>query len=334
MRSSAPAPTSATPSTSPATARRSPARRAAKNPPMPPEVPLRVEPFRARVREAGAAHWRDLPWRRTRDPYLVWISEVMLQQTQVPRVLARWDEWVARFPTVGALAAADDAEVLAAWQGMGYNRRALALHRAAVAVVDRHGGAFPREERALLDLPGVGPSTAAGIRAFAFDEAGVYLETNVRAVFIHELFPSAPVVPDAALAPLVAQACPASGQDVRGWYYALLDYGAFLKKAVPNPTRRAKAYVRQSRFEGSHRQKRALALRVVLAAPAGEGVTLDDVAGAVNREEERAGRPALGRADVAALLDELAGEGFCWQLGETWRAGGRPRDAAVTAGKQ
>ena len=287
----------------------------------PPEVPLDVDAFRAKIRSEGARLWRDLPWRQTRDPYHIWISEVMLQQTQVSRVQTRWDEWLERFPSVDALAVAPDADVLAAWQGMGYNRRALALHEAARQVSELHGGVFPRERDALLALPGVGPSTAAGIRAFAFDEPDVYLETNVRAVFIHELFPSADLVSDASLVPLVRQACPE--RDVRGWYYALLDYGAWLKRAVPNPSRRAKAYTRQSRFEGSHRQKRALVLRALLDARSQglPGLGVDDVAELLDAAELKAGRPPVGTATAVEILGKLKGEGFCMDFDGLWRAG-------------
>ena len=281
-------------------------------PELQPQVPFEPQAFCARIRELAAPHWRELPWRRTRDPYLIWISEVMLQQTQVTRVEARWDDWLARFPSVEALAAASDADVLAAWQGMGYNRRALALHRAANAVVERHGGAFPHDLPALLDLPGVGPSTAAGIRAFAFDEAGVYLETNVRAVFIHELFPEAASVPDKALISLVEAACPASGEDVRGWYYALLDYGAHLKKTVSNPTRRSGSYARQSRFEGSLRQKRAEVVRILLAArETGLALTTAQVEALLAEEELASGRPAPELGLAQEILQALAKEGFC-----------------------
>lgn len=294
--------------------------------PQPPEVPLDVEPFRERMREEGRRTWRDLPWRRTRDPYRIWISEVMLQQTQVARVQTRWEAWLDRFPTVDALAVASDADVLAAWQGMGYNRRALALHEAARQVSERHGGAFPHERDALLALPGVGPSTAAGIRAFAFDEPDVYLETNVRTVFIHELFPTAASVSDASLVPLVRQACPSV--DVRGWYYALLDYGAWLKRTIPNPSRRATAYTRQSRFEGSHRQKRAFLLRLLLDARGSAthgGLGVAELAEALTAAEVRAGRPPVGAADVEAILSELGREGFCRQDGDLWRAGAGAR---------
>lgn len=286
---------------------------------MPGEPPRPAAPpdpaaLRARIRGLAAPHWRELPWRNVEDPYLVWISEVMLQQTQVPRVLARWEGWLERFPSVEALAQAPQADVLLAWQGMGYNRRALALHRAAQAVAFGCGGAFPRDRAALLALPGVGPSTAAGIRAFAFDEHDVYLETNVRAVFIHEFFPDRDKVADRELTPLVEAACPPSGQDVRGWYYALLDWGAYLKKSVPNPTRRSASYTRQSRFEGSRRQKRAELVRILLAAR-GQGLGLADaqLEELLATEEVANGRPAPQEGLASQILADLQKEGFCSQ---------------------
>ena len=273
-----------------------------------------VEAFRARMRATAAPLWRELPWRGVSDPYLVWISEVMLQQTQVVRVLGRWDDWLSRFPTVQALASVPQADVLQAWQGMGYNRRALALHRCAQAVAFELGGAWPHGARELQALPGIGPSTAAGIRAFAFDEHGVYLETNVRAVFIHEFFPGADKVADKELVPLVELACPADNADVCGWYYGLLDIGAHLKKTLPNPTRRAKAYTRQSPFEGSRRQKRAGIVRILLAAhAAGERLPEQEVYARLAAGELAEGRPAPEVALVQDILGDLAREGFCSQ---------------------
>ena len=227
-----------------------------------------LERLRATVLARGRELYRDLPWRRTRDPYAIWVSEVMLQQTQVARVDGRWQRWLERFPTVDALAAADAADVLEEWQGMGYNRRALALRSAAEAV-SAAGGVMPRDAGGLVALPGIGPATAAGIRAFAYNEHAVYLETNVRSVLIHELFPGVDGVSDKELVPIVDATCPADDSDPtddpRTWYYALLDYGSHLKRTVGNPSRRSKSHVRQSRFEGSHRQKRAMAVRVLLA---------------------------------------------------------------------
>lgn len=218
-----------------------------------------MNPFRTLVRTEGVRLYRDLPWRRTRDPYEIWLSEVMLQQTQVARVETRWVEWLDRFPSVFALAEAGTAEVLAAWQGMGYNRRALALKAAAEQIAFDYDGVFPTEVKELVALPGIGPATAQGIRAFAFDLPGVYLETNVRTVVLHHLFPDVPSVPDKELVPIVEATCPAgldsfeTSIDVdggslgayavpqdeddtpRSWYYAMLDYGAYLKKTVPTP---------------------------------------------------------------------------------------------------
>ena len=139
-----------------------------------------LDAFRARVYLRGRELYRDLPWRRTRDAYAIWVSEAMLQQTQVSRVDGRWQRWLERFPSVAALAAASSADVLDEWQGLGYNRRALALWRAAGQIVSEHGGRMPIEERDLRALPGIGPATAAGVRAFAYDLPGVYLETRLR----------------------------------------------------------------------------------------------------------------------------------------------------------
>ncbi len=286
------------------------------------ELPL--DEFRARVLGRGRELYRDLPWRRTRDPYAVWISEVMLQQTQVSRVDGRWQRWLERFPTIDALAAAATADVLDEWQGLGYNRRALALLRAAQAVADA-GGRLPHEVAELVALPGIGPATAAGIRAFAFDLPGVYLETNVRTVFLHELYPTAAAVPDRELAPLVEATCPKDAHDPsdspRSWYFALLDYGAYLKRTVPNPSRRSTTHVRQTRFEGSHRQKRAMVVRLLLEqGKEGAGLDVAQAARDLSAEEARAGRDPLSAHDVSELLEELAREGFCHERDGAWFA--------------
>ena len=288
-----------------------------------PTPALPLGEFHALVLERGRELYRDLPWRRVRDPYAIWISEVMLQQTQTVRVDGRWQRWLRRFPSVAALAAAEPADVLDEWQGLGYNRRALALHRAAQAVCAR-GGALPAAAEELQALPGIGPATAAGIRAFAFDLPSVYLETNVRSVFLHELFPAEEGVPDRVLLPLVRETCPADASDPtddpRTWYYALLDYGAYLKRTIPNPSRRSRTHVRTSRFEGSHRQKRAELLRVLLASrtEAPEGAKLESLAAELSSVEEKSGRTGVTTADVRALLNELAGEGFCREENGVW----------------
>lgn len=128
-------------------------------------------------------HRRDLPWRRTRDPYAIWVSEAMLQQTRVEAVEGYWARFMRRFPTVAVLAEAPEEDVLAAWSGLGYYRRARALHEAAKLVVTVHGGEFPRTRDALRSLPGVGPYTAGAVLSIAYDQAEALVDGNVERVF-------------------------------------------------------------------------------------------------------------------------------------------------------
>jgi len=196
-------------------------------------------------------HGRDLPWRRTRDPYAILVSEVMLQQTHVERVVPRYRDWLERWPTANDLAGAAPADVVRAWQGLGYNRRALCLHRAA-QIVAREG--WPAD---LTELPGVGTYTAAAVRSFAWDEPVLPVDTNVRRV--------------QERTGLTFSA--AAGQ-------ALMDLGATvclariprcdacpLASGCPSRGRRYEPLHRQSRFEGSFRQRRGLALRLVVERP-------------------------------------------------------------------
>lgn len=280
-------------------------------------VPTRDE-FVALVWEQGDALYRDLPWRNTRDPYAVLVSEIMLQQTQVKRVTRYWERFMAAFPTVDALASAATSDVLEMWQGLGYNRRALALKHAADICSAECGGRLPETCDELLALPGIGPATAAGVLAFAHGKPSVYVETNVRAVFLHELFPTEEKVPDKQLIPLVEAACPAAdapaGRDVRAWYYALLDYGAHLKRAGANPSRRSAHYARQSTFEGSRRQKRAWIVRRVLAAS--EGVPEATVLRDLNEAERATGRDAVELDAYESILADLVSEGFFRRNGD------------------
>ena len=261
--------------------------------------------FCAKVWEEGMRLYRSLPWRNIDDPYAVLVSEVMLQQTQVSRVLGYWPRFLETFPTCEALAKAPTSQVLGAWQGLGYNRRALALQRAAQECVAANGGTLPQGTEDLLALPGIGPATAAGVRAFAHNLPGVYLETNVRTVFLHLLFPEMEKVTDKALGPYVDAVCPP--RNARAWYYALLDFGAHLKTQVGNPSRRSAHYSRQSTFEGSRRQKRANLLRVVLESP---GITLAQAKERLDAVEVAEGREAVDEALFASVVESLVAEGF------------------------
>lgn len=233
------------------------------------------------------------------------VSEVMLQQTQVKRVLDYWPRWMKTFPTLDALSSASVADVLEMWQGLGYNRRALALKRCADECSAHNGGMLAGAVEDLQKLPGIGPATAAGVVAFAYNKPSVYLETNVRSVFLHELFSGKEGVSDKQLIPHVASTCP---QDrPRDWYYSLLDYGAYLKTQGVNPSRRSAHYSKQSKFEGSHRQKRANLLRVVLDNP---GITIETAHMSLDDIEKGAGRDVVGDDQFLKIVEELVSEGF------------------------
>nr|WP_028026425.1 adenine glycosylase [Adlercreutzia mucosicola] len=275
-----------------------------------PEGAEPLDEFVARLLRVGDELYRDLPWRHIDDPYAVLVSEIMLQQTQVTRVGRFWERFLEAFPTLDALAAAAVPDVLERWQGLGYNRRALALKRTADQCAADGRGRLPDSYEGLLALPGIGPATAAGVMAFAHQVPGVYVETNVRAVFLHELFPHEDKVSDKMLEPLVAAAAfhPTAAADPRRWYYGLLDYGAHLKATGVNPTRRSASYSRQSVFEGSRRQKRAWIVRRVLAAP--EGVEVAAVRADLDRAETEAARDGVDEALFASIVDDLVTEGF------------------------
>ncbi|TSC61808.1 MAG: A/G-specific adenine glycosylase [Parcubacteria group bacterium Athens0416_74] len=223
-----------------------------------------VRVFRRAVWAYYTKHKRgELLWRKTHDPYKILVSEVMLQQTQVPRVIGKYKEFLIAFPTIYLLAQASLSEVLKVWSGLGYNRRAKYLHDAARAIVTEYRGDV---EVATLakKLPGVGPYTKAAVRVFAFNEPHALIETNVRAAYIHHFYSSVlqkTAIPDKELMPIIEKA--AEGQDPRDWHWALMDYGSYIKKTHKNPARRSASHVRQSKFEGSLRQVRGAILRAL-----------------------------------------------------------------------
>jgi len=197
------------------------------------------------------ANGRDLPWRKTMDPYAILVSEVMLQQTQVERVVPRWVRWLERWPTAEALAAASPAEVIREWQGLGYNRRALGLHRAAHMIA---GHGWPDD---LTELPGVGPYTAAAIGNQAFDEPVLPVDTNVRRIQERTGHVFGPESLQ-ALFDLGATIC----------FARVPRCGACpLAESCPSRGRRYEAQRKQPRFEGSFRQRRASTLRLVAEVP-------------------------------------------------------------------
>lgn len=201
----------------------------------------------------------DLPWRKTRDPYHILVSEIMLQQTQVDRVMEKYHRFIKRFPTVEKLARAKRSSVIKAWQGLGYNRRAIYLQQAAQEIINI--GRWPKTAEALQTLSGVGPYTAAAVVVFAFNSPVTMIETNIRRVFIHHFFPNRTRVTDRQLLPLITDTL--YRKNPRLWYSALMDYGAIALQHVTNPNRRSRQYTRQSPFTGSDRQIRGAIIRLL-----------------------------------------------------------------------
>lgn len=205
---------------------------------------------------------RSFSWRTVIDPYRVTVSEIMLQQTQTHRVEKKFESFIAVFPDFAALAQAPLRDVLFHWQGLGYNRRALALHKIAQKVIAEHQGVLPNDPETLVQFPGIGLATASSICAFAFNAPTVFIETNIRSVFIHFFFQGRDHVSDKEIMPLIEETL--DKKNPREWHYALMDYGVALKKQMPNPSRRSAHHTRQSTFEGSDRQIRGQVIKLLL----------------------------------------------------------------------
>lgn len=217
--------------------------------------------------------WRKPGPRGRFNPYHILVSELMLQQTQVARVEVKYDQFIARFPTIEALAGAPLGDVLKTWNGLGYNRRAKYLWEAARAVVQEHGGVFPRTLEGLRALPGIGPGTAGAILAYAYDQPALYVETNIRTVIIHHFFADQTGITDTQILHVLAQLLPgaheASGATLsnRQFYWALMDYGSHLKQTTGNKNSASKSYKKQSAFHGSRRQLRGSVIKLLTGGP-------------------------------------------------------------------
>ncbi|MBI3685168.1 A/G-specific adenine glycosylase [Candidatus Azambacteria bacterium] len=225
--------------------------------------PRRMKKFRDIVWRHYHEHGRALPWRNTKDPYRIVASEIMLQQTQVERVLEKYPIFVRRFPSWKRLARATPAQALAAWQGLGYNRRALALKRIAETVVRKYKGKLPKDPALLEEFPGIGSATAGSICAFAFNIPVPFIETNIRRAYIHFFFPKKRTVGDDDILPLVKRTV--DTHNPREWFWALMDYGSMLgRREKENPNRRSSQYHKQSKFRGSDRQLRGNILTLLI----------------------------------------------------------------------
>lgn len=237
----------------------------------------------------------DLPWRKLGadgnvDPYKVMVSELMLQQTQVGRVIPKYDLFLQNFPTASMLADAELGDVLRVWQGLGYNRRAKFLWQAARVLATLP--AFPTEQRDLVSLPGVGVNTAGAIQTYSFNKPVLFVETNIRTVYIYHFFRNQADITDKAILGVLDQTL--DREQPREFYWALMDYGSYLKASVGNLSRVSKHYVKQSRFAGSKRQVRGQVIRLLGAGPQSVAALAEQV------PDSR----------LTGVLDELVSEGL------------------------
>lgn len=237
----------------------------------------------------------DLSWRQTTDPYEILVSEIMLQQTQVARVRVKYEEFLRLFPTVTVLAKAPLGIVLSAWQGLGYNRRAKMLHGCAKAIVGDHKGVWPHDTTTLRHLPGVGPYTASAVAAFAWGVPSVLIETNIRTVYLHHFFKNRTDVADKELLPLIATTL--DYNDPRTWYYALMDYGSYLKQTVGNISKQSTHYTKQTKFVGSDRQIRGAIIKTL--SQHNVGLTLAQI---------KKSNPTLDSQSFTQQIDNLMAE--------------------------
>lgn len=204
----------------------------------------------------------DLPWRIDVSPYAVTVSEIMLQQTQVQRVVPKFKQFMKVFPDWDTLAEAEFSQVLTCWQGLGYNRRARYLHNMAKQVVESYGGKLPATIKELVEFKGVGINTAGAILVYAFNEPYIFIETNIRSVFIYHLFADGEVIDDKDIIDQIERYL--DYDNPREWYWAVMDYGTWLKSKTKNPSRRSAKYSKQTPFMGSQREVRSIVTKYVM----------------------------------------------------------------------
>jgi A/G-specific adenine glycosylase len=267
---------------------------------------MTVKEFRAAVYSFYEKEGRSFPWRETLDPWGILVSEIMLQQTQTGRVVPYWERWMEKWPRPGDLHSASLEEVLREWSGLGYNRRARYLKECAGVITGKYGGRVPEERAELEKLPGIGAYTAGAVSCFAWNKPVVFIETNIRVVMIHFFFEGKREIRDAEILPLLKTYL--DREEPRKWYWALMDYGAVLKKLIPNPGRRGAHYRRQSGFRGSFRELRGSLIRALVSrGPAGL--------------EELGRLPEIGRdkKDIYRALKALEKESMVAEEGGIYR---------------
>jgi A/G-specific adenine glycosylase len=222
-----------------------------------------ISEFRDIIYSSFEEKGRVFPWRTDTRPWGVLVSEFMLQQTQTERVIPYWERWMRLWPTPEALDRASLEDALREWSGLGYNRRGRYVKDCARIITNTYGGKVPETPAKLISLPGIGAYTAGAIACFAYNYPGVFIETNIRASVLHFFFYEQAGIKDQEIYPILEAAL--DRENPRRWYWALMDYGAALKKLTPNPGRRSAHYTRQSPFEGSFRQIRGGLVRSLVS---------------------------------------------------------------------
>lgn len=220
---------------------------------------MNVEEFERLLRQKGEELYRTMPWREDTRPYYVLVSELMLQQTQVARVIPKFEAFIERLPDEKSLAEASLADVLKLWQGLGYNRRARFLHETAKRIVDL--GSFPDIFAELVKLPGVGKNTAGAILAYSFNRSNIFVETNIRTVYIHHFFADNFSVDDKEIIELLEQTI--DQKHPREFYWALMDYGSWLKANGVRNISVSKHYKKQAPLKGSLREMRGMIIKAL-----------------------------------------------------------------------
>jgi len=245
-------------------------------------TPKQRAEFQKKVYSYNKNYKRDFPWRNTDDPYCLFLSEMMLQQTQTERVVEKYREFIRLFSSFEELAGASFAEVLEKWKGLGYNRRAKWIHEIAKNIVKNYNGKLPESVRELEKLPGIGKATARSIAAFAFNQPVVFLETNIRTVLLHHFFCDKDKVDDKELLEISEQVLDKTNP--REWYSALMDYGVYIKESIGNLNYKSAHYRKQSKFKGSDRQIRGKILDILLEK---KEITSQEVIRILEENEER-----------------------------------------------
>ena len=269
-------------------------------------ISKQVHDFQNKIWSFYGQHKRDFSWRENITPYRVVVSEIMLQQTQTARVALKFENWVTHFPSWEKLAQANELQVLQAWQGLGYNRRGLALHKIATIIVEKYNSELPPDPKTLMQFPQIGPNTAASICAFAFNLPVSFIETNIRTVFIAEFFPGKNNIHDQEIIPLIESSV--DHQNPREWYYALMDYGNHLKKSLKNSNAASKHYTKQSHFKGSKREIRGFVIKQLTKE---NHIHLDDL------KKEITAQLFHNNHDVLAIIETLLKEGIIKRLDDT-----------------